>query len=362
MAEGANDSGKSGMTTDPNGAPKGEPIPSFFFSAERHDGRDRFGAWQHEVAQLFDTAPVDTPSSFEGAIDGYLLDGMLVARNEFSGQKYQRDRRLVARTGLDAYLVQLYTAGGFDGYADGAEMSVRAGDVCVFDLTDTLATEAVQSATVSLVIPKLLVDRHWDARAPVNGLVIGGDTALGQLMGAHLVALNKAMPSVTVGEAPVVAATTAQMVASTLAYCTSGDGLASGALQQALFERTIRYIRGNLGSPDLSPDTICRALNVSRSHLYRAFSAKGGVMQNILEQRLRTAFNELSNPVTRTETIGSIAFRCGFASDAHFNRLFRQTFGVRPTDIREAPPIASSASSEPGLPAWLSLPAFSGRP
>jgi len=349
------------MTTDPKGDRKGEPIPSFFFSAEQHAERDRFGAWQHEVAQLFDAAPADAPSSFQGSIDGYLLDGMLVARNAFSGQKYQRDRRLVARTGLDAYLVQVYTTGGFDGYADNAEMSVRAGDVCVFDLTDTLATQAVQSSTVSLVIPKLLVDRHWNARAPVNGLVIDGGTALGQLMGAHLAALYKAMPSMTAGEAPVVAATTAQMVASTLAFCTSGDDVANGALQQALFERAIRYIRSRLGSPDLSPDTICRGLNVSRSHLYRAFSSKGGVMQNILEQRLRVAFSELSNPLNRDETIGSIAFRCGFGSDAHFNRLFRQTFGVRPTDVRGAPPISSLAASEPGLPAWLSLPTFGGR-
>jgi AraC-like DNA-binding protein len=151
------------------------------------------------------------------------------------------------------------------------------------------------------------------------------------------------------------------MVASTLAYCTSGDSLANGALQQALFERAVRYIRGHHGSADLSPDTICRALNVSRSHLYRAFSNKGGVMQNILEQRLRAAFSELSNPLNRAETIGSIAFRCGFVSDAHFNRLFRQTFGVRPTDVRETPPIGATASNEPGLPAWLSLPAFASR-
>ncbi len=205
----------------------GEPIPSFLFSADRHTGHDRFDAWQHEVAQLFDVAPVADMPSFEGIIDGYMLDGMLVARNQFSEQKYSRDRRLVARTGLDAYLVQLYTDGGFDGYADNAEMSVRAGDVCVFDLTDTLATQAMQSSTVSLVIPKLLVDRHWNARAPVNGLVIEGATALGQVMGAHLAALSSAMPDVTVSEAPVIAAMTARLIADCLAHCTSGGGLSA---------------------------------------------------------------------------------------------------------------------------------------
>jgi AraC-like DNA-binding protein len=334
----------------------GEAIPSFFFSADRHRGLDRFGAWQHEVAQLFDVAPVADIPSFQGAIDGFMLDGMLVARNQFSEQKYRRDRRLVARTGLDAYLVQLYTAGGFDGYADNTEISVRAGDVCVFDLTETLATQAAQSATVSLVIPKLLIDRHWNARAPVNGLVIQGATALGQVMGAHLSALSKAMPTVTVGEAPIIAATTARLVADCLTHCTSG-GLSHGALQRALFERAIDFIRCNLGSPDLSPDSICKALNVSRPHLYRAFKAKGGVMRNILEQRLRLAFSELSNPLNRDETISSIAFRCGFVSDSHFTRLFRQVFGLRPTDAREAPSLAAP-EHESGLHAWLSSPTF----
>jgi AraC-like DNA-binding protein len=341
-------------------APSDELIPSFFFSAERHGETDRFDAWQHEVAQLFDVAPADTLSGFQGAIDGYLMDGMLVAENQFSGQKYQRDRRLVARTGLDAYLVQLYTTGGFDGYADNAEMSVRAGDVCVFDLTDTLATQAARSSTVSLVIPKLLVDRHWTARAQVNGLVIAGRTALGQVMGAHLAALSRAMPDVTLSEAPILAATTAQMVASALAHCTNLEGATNGALQQALFERAIHHIRGNLGSAELSPETICQALNVSRPHLYRAFKSKGGVMRIIHEQRLRVAFNELTNPVNRTETIGSIAFRCGFGSDSHFTRLFREAYGIRPSDAREAPVSPAAAGSEPSLPVWLSSPTFAG--
>jgi AraC-like DNA-binding protein len=103
---------------------------------------------------------------------------------------------------------------------------------------------------------------------------------------------------------------------------------------------------------------ICRALNVSRPHLYRAFQSKGGVMRNVWDQRLRFAFNELSNALNRDETIGSVAYRCGFASDSHFARLFRQTFGVRPTDVREAPPIAAPASSKWGLPLLLSSAAF----
>ncbi|HTJ64712.1 MAG TPA: AraC family transcriptional regulator [Alphaproteobacteria bacterium] len=339
-----------------------EPIPSFFFSAAHYEGHDRFDAWQHEVAQLFDVAPVadtfasDGPS-FEGSIGGYLIDGMLVAENHFSEQKYRRDRRLAARTGLDAYLVQLYTAGGFDGYADAAEIAVRAGDVCVFDMNDTLATQAIKSSAISLVIPKLLVDRHWKARAPVNGLVIPGGTALGHILGSHLSALGRAAPGVTVGEAPIVAEATARLTASCLAHYTGGDGLANGALQQALFKRAIHHIRGNLGAADLSPGTICRALNVSRPHLYRAFKDKGGVAHTILDQRLRLAFRELADPGNREETVSSIAFRCGFASDSHFTRLFRQTFGQRPTEVRDAPPL-NVPSAKPSLPAWLSSPTF----
>jgi AraC-like DNA-binding protein len=345
------------MTTDPNDA----SIPSFVFSAERHAKHERFDAWRHEVAQLFDAAPVNDDPFFKGTIDGYLLDGILVGRAQFSGQTYRRDRHLVARTGLDAYLVQLYTDGGFDGYAGAAEMSVRAGDICVFDTTETLATQAMQSSTVTLVVPKILVDRHWNTRAPVNGLVIPGRGALSQVVGAHLAALSKAVPDVKASEAPVIAATTARLIADCLAHSCSGGDSSQRALQEALFERAIGHIRRNLGSPGLSPDTICRALNVSRPHLYRAFKNKGGVMSSILDQRLRFAFNELSNSLNRDERIGSIAFRCGFASDSHFSRLFRQTFGMRPSDVREAPRMAPTVTdSEAGLPTWLSSPPFVG--
>jgi len=340
------------MTSDPGSA----PIPSFVFSAERHSGDDRFDAWQHEVGQLFDAAPVGSVPAFEGRIDGYMLDGMLVAWNGFSEQKYRRDRRLVARTGLDAYLVQLYTSGGFDGHADTNEISVRAGDVCVFDMTNTLATQAMQSSTVSLVIPKLLVDRHWHARTGVNGLVISGRSALGQVVGAHLAALNRAMPHVTVAEAPVLAAGAARLIADGLAHSTGEGGSANGALRRALRDRAIDYIRRNVGSPDLSPDSICRALNVSRPHLYRAFESEGGVMRSILDYRLRFAYLELADPRNRGEKIGTIAHRCGFASDSHFTRSFQETFGARPTQIRDAPP--PTAHGEASLPTWLSSPTF----
>jgi AraC-like DNA-binding protein len=341
------------MTSDLDSA----PIPSFAFSAGQYSGHDRFGAWQHQVAQLFVVSPTESLPTFEGDITGYMLDGILVAQNGFSGQKYRRDRRLVAQTGLDAYMVQLYTSGGFDGHADHKEMSVRAGDVCVFDLADTLATEATRSSTVSLVVPKLMVDRHWNARTPVNGMVIAGHTALGQVMGAHLAALNRAMPDVKSDEAPVLAATTARLIADALAYNTGG-GSVNGALRQALRDRATEYIRRNVGSPELSPETICRALNVSRPHLYRAFEGEGGVMRVILDHRLRSAFAELSDPRNRAEKIGSIAFRCGFSSGSHFTRTFREAFGVRPVDVRDGPAMPAAQDGAAGLTAWLSSPNF----
>ncbi len=345
------------MTSDPDDP----PIPSFLYSAETHSGADRFDSWQGEVAQLFEVAPQSDAQAYRGSLNGHLMDGIVVARTLLAAQEFRRDRRLVAQSGLDAYLLQLYTGGGFQGYADDKEMLVRAGDVCVFDLTGTLSTRAPDSSNVTLVIPKLLVDRHWNARAPVNGLVISGQTALGQLMGSHLTALSKAVPRMTAREAPLVADTTSRMLAGCLAHFTTDDGQANGALQQALFERAMRYIRANLHSPELSPETISKALKVSRPHLFRAFRNRGGIMHNILDQRLRLAFGELTNPANRNESISAIAFRCGFISDSHFTRIFREAYGMRPSDIRGAPPVPPvAADTEPSLAAWLSMPGFAG--
>lgn len=87
------------------------------------------------------------------------------------------------------------------------------------------------------------------------------------------------------------------------------------------------YIEKNLGSPTLSPVTICRNVGVSRSQLYRLFSGSQGVSRYILTRRLLKARAAL---LSSAERVSNVAFSFGFSSHAHFSRVFKRQFGYAP--------------------------------
>jgi AraC-like DNA-binding protein len=335
-----------------------QPLDSFSFRTEEQARHRRFDAWSEELAPLFDTAPLADRDAFDGEIRGFLLDGIIVARARFGAQRYRRDRQLSLGAHQDNYLVQFYTEGGFQGQASGRLISVRPGDVCVFDLAATLATEAADSACVTLVVPKRLVDRHWRPGPPVSGVTFAGRTTLGQVLGSHLATLARGMDWATATEAPVLATAVAQLVASALGWSQAAAEYDPAPLRKALFQRALAYIRTHLCDADLSPSSICTALSVSRPHLYRAFEAVGGVQRFIQQQRLHLAHDELRHPAGRHETIGAIADRCGFVSFAHFSSLFREEFGESPRDIRDAPQHDRRPRRQGGLAHWLDTPTF----
>jgi AraC family transcriptional regulator, positive regulator of tynA and feaB len=103
------------------------------------------------------------------------------------------------------------------------------------------------------------------------------------------------------------------------------DGMLIAA--QALISRQFQ-------ASELTPDAIAHRLGCSRAHLYRLFARHDLTVAGYLrEVRLQHARRRLAAAGPR-ETIGDIAFRCGFEDAVHFTRLFRQKFGITPGAFR----------------------------
>jgi AraC-like DNA-binding protein len=111
------------------------------------------------------------------------------------------------------------------------------------------------------------------------------------------------------------------------------DSAESDVCEDGMFVAAQALIRRQFGSPDLTPETLARRLGCSRAHLYRLFGRHqltvAGFIRDTRLQQCRAALATGS----ASETIGDIAFRCGFENPVHFARLFRQRFGMRPSDV-----------------------------
>ncbi|AOK60848.1 hypothetical protein WM29_16475 [Burkholderia ubonensis] len=71
--------------------------------------------------------------------------------------------------------------------------------------------------------------------------------------------------------------------------------------------------------------------------LGRLFAADGeSIAQTIWTERLSRAHRELVDPRLRRTSVGEIAFRWGFSSQAHISRAIRERYGASPMALREA--------------------------
>ncbi|WP_106477500.1 helix-turn-helix domain-containing protein [Phytohalomonas tamaricis] len=95
------------------------------------------------------------------------------------------------------------------------------------------------------------------------------------------------------------------------------------------------FIRENIDNPGLTCATIAQAVGISERHLNRLFaSEETSTAQFIIRQRLERAYQDLRNPCLQHYSIGEIAYRYGFNSQAHFSRSFKQRFNISPSHVQ----------------------------
>jgi transcriptional regulator GlxA family with amidase domain len=98
--------------------------------------------------------------------------------------------------------------------------------------------------------------------------------------------------------------------------------------------RARRYIYTRLGDTELDTTAIAAAAHVSVKHLQRLFRNQDTtVMRHVWTVRLQHAQRLLSADKTSRLSVQEVAWRCGFATAAHFSRVYRAAFGICPSHV-----------------------------
>jgi AraC-like DNA-binding protein len=104
----------------------------------------------------------------------------------------------------------------------------------------------------------------------------------------------------------------------------------------ALVTKIKGYIDEHLADPGLGPAAIAHAHYISVRYLHKLFAAEGvSVSEWVRHRRLEACRRDLRDPALAHETISQIGRRWALANPTHFSRLFRETYGLTPTELRE---------------------------
>jgi AraC-like DNA-binding protein len=295
---------------------------------------DQFAAWQAYLAPLIEIALPDSSlpeAGFPADHTAWNLGNMLVVQQSVPPHSYMRSAAKLRSNSIDHWHIVVLRTGRTWTEVDGEVSQSEPGKVELRSLGHPFRGRSTQSESLSFYLPRELFSDVTPSAEIKSDVVLSGTQT--KLLIEYLDSIEAKLSSLTAGDLPHVVQTTRDMILT----CVSSSAEYFGPVEQlgslALMERVRRFVQRNLSSPDLTTDTMCRELGISRTRLYQVFEPNGGVHHYIQRRRLLAAHAALSNSANRQHIV-EIAAAVGFTSAAHFSRAFSKEFGYSPREAR----------------------------
>lgn len=290
---------------------------------------ERLRYWEaHTAAELIGVRC--SPYAAEGLVArqrNFDLGDVRLAEIAGNSHVVERNQPILRRHPKDAVFACLLLEGESFFFQAGRCLRLTAGDLIVYRTTTPYLygmTRPVRQVQVDIAAERLQA-----LAAPIH---VDGSLRAGRLLTQPL---QREMLDFMEAPRADRAAATGRRIASWLETLVRSHA-EPGAPDLRLL-RAEAFIAEHLADPDLDAETVARRLSVSTRHLNRLFQPHGcTATQWIWQQRLAAAHRMLASAAHARSAIGELALQCGFATQAHFARVFRDTYGMTPREHRRA--------------------------
>ncbi len=276
--------------------------------------------------------PDECTDGFPAESQLWLLAGMAIGRVSAPGLRTIRTSTHIRRDPTDHWVLTIGLGATTQVACNGDVHSVPIRVPFVTSLAETCESVRGRDDRLHLYIARdrfVALSRILDR---VRGPLVG---PLGMLLADYLELLVRALPRLSEADLLKISGAVSTMLASCIDASVLQEGSAATQIGHTLRERVRQVVRSRLQSSSLGPASICRAVGISRSGLYRLMQGEGGVARYIQSQRLQACYAALCD-LENTQTINAIAEAHGFPDPSSFNRAFRQRYSLTPGDVRAA--------------------------
>lgn len=306
---------------------------------------ERFDYWADLVAK--EVAPNQISSTHTHDFDAWMrmssLGALTLTTLRFPSLTTRRTEKLIRRSDPAQYHLTLLTSGAGTVEQNRCVSAIYPRHFTLLTSSHPYeASHGIRSATpepagfVVVAIPHAQLPLPHDKVSRLFGVPLPAAGGIGMLLAQHLQQISAHPEQYRASDATLLAGIALNLITALLAQHLDGADLLSRNVQQvALRTRIDMFIDANLGRPDLGPQMIAAAHNVSMTTLKRLFrTGETPVAEVVRTRRLERCRTDLADPGLRDRPVHAIARRWGFCSTAHFSRLFRQQYGMPPNEYR----------------------------
>ena len=274
---------------------------------------------------------------FRGQLEGTDLDALLITRSMFDAVRVESTpatlRRNDKRDTL-AVTVKLSGTSMCDQY--GRQAVVRAGEIMVLDrASPSIRQTTGSSRSLVLEIPRERLENLLGNARQFSVLTVGADLASARLVTTFLDTLLRVEGTLTADAATRMSAIAVDLVAASIAERLARE-VPKALHGTVVVQRAKAYVEAHLGDATLDPPQLAAAVGVSLRRLQELFHEHDQHISDwIWQRRLEAAAKRLTDLGCRHLSIGTLAYGCGFASQAHFSRRFKHRYGMAPSEFRQ---------------------------
>ncbi|HVO47570.1 MAG TPA: helix-turn-helix domain-containing protein [Steroidobacteraceae bacterium] len=310
------------------------------FSADDPQPARRLEYWNDLASRTFtpvESRPAD-PESFTAQLSRVQIAGLCVAQVASSPAVIQHTRRHVDLARKSGYFLLLQLEGSSINCQSERAARLLPGDftLCTGDRPFEMTLPAAGRRLV-VGIPEGLLRRHLACPDPVIGVRMPGGRGMNALLGNFARSFwscrcEAAEPAI----ATRMSYTLLDLIAAAYS-ATPHLRCDHSTLVAAHRTRILSYIEAHLRDPDLNPERVAQACRITARYLHHLFRTESEtVTQYIQRRRLEECARALIEAPVHGRLVTEIAFDHGFNSLTHFGRVFRNQYGLTPSQYRRA--------------------------
>ncbi len=308
------------------------------FSTSEQPQHRRLDYWNDLTGSAFTplvTDPVDR-RAFIGRLTRMQVGDIRVSEARSEPATVHHLRQHVARAREALFMLCLQLDGVSINRQQGREAVLRYGD---FHLLDSMRPYQVifeqSNRMLVLSIPQQELARRMANPEGVVGVPMSGRSGISGLLSSLLCGFWQQRRN---GDdrflSPHFSEAVLDLIASAYASHTHAAPVCS-SVAIARREQIRSHIELHLHDPALTPGSVATAIHLSPRRLHQLFESDGETVGSyILRRRLEECVRAIADAAQRGRTVTEIAFLHGFNNASHFGRVFRERFGLTPSEYR----------------------------
>ncbi len=219
---------------------------------------------------------------------------------------------------------------------DDHDVTVGRGAVASVDSSRPYTVHSQGPMKLAVVrFPHRVMDLTTQDTGPLTAAPWSATRGVSAVASAVITELASQLTELSMAELVTLGATLDGVIRSLLAERLGPPGGSHSSARGELLRQIKNYAREHLANPDVSPRTLAAEHNISLRYLQQLFAEQGETPARWLRnERLERCRAALSNPRLDHLTVAAIGANWGLGDGSQMGRLFRQAYGVVPSELR----------------------------